>query len=46
MEPNYVGTKQSRPYTFEGSHLVYSAKTAPDGEPEVAQWQIEWEKVK
>jgi hypothetical protein len=45
-KPNYVGTKQSRPYTFEGGHLVYSAKTSRDGAPEVVQWRIEWEKVK
>ena len=45
-KPNYVGTKQVRPYSFEGEHLVYSARTPPDGEPEVVEWRIEWEKVR
>ena len=44
-KPNYVGTRQARPYTFEGDHLVYSAHTPRDGAPEVEQWRIEWEKV-
>ena len=45
-KPNYVGTKQARPYTFEGGHLVYSGRTPRDGAPEVVQWRIEWEKVR
>ena len=45
-KPNYIGTRQSRPYMFERGHLVYSAKTPLDGEPEVAEWRIEWERAK
>ena len=44
--PNFVATKQSRPYRFEGNRLIFSAKTPPEDKGEVAQWTIVWEKVK
>ena len=45
-KPDFVGTKQSRPYRFEGNRLVFSAKTPPEDKSDVEQWTIVWEKVK
>lgn len=44
-KPNYVGTKQARPYRFAGGHLIFSDKAAPDDKDDVVQWTITWEKV-
>ena len=44
--PNYVGTKQSRPYRFEGNRLAFSGKTPLEYKGDVEQWTIVWEKVK
>jgi Lipocalin-like domain len=43
--PNYVGTKQARPYRLESDRLVFSGKSTGN-DPEVSQWTIVWEKVK
>ena len=45
-KPNYIGTRQVRPYTFAGGHLIYSARAPRDGAPDVVEWRIEWERVK
>lgn len=45
-QPNYVGTKQARPYRFEGGHLIFSDKAAPDDKDDVTRWTIVWEKMK
>ncbi len=42
--PDYVGTRQIRPYRFEGTHMILGDKEKDD--PEVESWQIVWEKVK
>jgi hypothetical protein len=41
--PNYVGTKQPRPYTFNGDLLTFSDKAT--GQPGVAGYSITWRKV-
>jgi hypothetical protein len=43
-EPGYVGSRQVRPYRFEGSRLIFSDVEKDD--PSVACWKIVWEKVK
>ena len=43
--PNYVGTKQARPYRLEGNRLIFSGKASQDGDKDVEQWTIVWEKV-
>ncbi|HUA16143.1 MAG TPA: lipocalin-like domain-containing protein [Verrucomicrobiae bacterium] len=43
-KPEYVGSRQVRPYRFEGSRLILSDVERED--PSVARWQIVWEKVK
>jgi hypothetical protein len=42
LYPNFIGTKQKRPYRLEGNRLTFS-DTVPDGE--VERWTIVWEKV-
>jgi hypothetical protein len=42
-DPGYVGSRQSRPYRFEGGRLIFSDVEKDD--PSVARWQIVWEKV-
>lgn len=42
-EPGYVGSRQVRPYRFEGSRLIFSDVEKDD--PSVARWKIVWEKV-
>lgn len=42
--PNYVGTKQKRPYSFEKDLLVFAGKQGAN--PEVESWRIVWRKVK
>jgi hypothetical protein len=45
-KPNYVGTKQARPYRFEGGRLIFSDQVSPVDKDDVVQWTIVWEKVK
>jgi len=42
-DPGYVGSRQVRPYVFEGGRLVLSDVEKND--PAVARWKIVWEKV-
>ncbi len=42
--PNWVGTKQKRPYSFRGELLTFSDKET--GDPQVESWAIAWRKVK
>lgn len=44
MTQDYIGTRQVRPYRFDGNRLVLEDKV--DGDPEVTAWQIVWEKVR
>jgi hypothetical protein len=44
-QPDYVGTKQARPYRLDGDRLILSAK-APADSPGVDRWTIVWVKVK
>jgi hypothetical protein len=41
--PGYVGSRQIRPYTFEGGRLVLG--DVEKDNPGVARWKIVWEKV-
>ncbi|MGC2364800.1 MAG: lipocalin-like domain-containing protein [Candidatus Sulfotelmatobacter sp.] len=43
-DPGYVGSRQVRPYRFEGHRLIFS--DAEKDDPSVARWKIVWEKVK
>jgi len=42
-DPGYVGSRQIRPYRFEGSRLILSDVEKND--PAIARWKIVWEKV-
>lgn len=42
--PEYVNSRQIRPYQFEGDRLILSDTVK--GDPQVARWKIVWEKVK
>jgi Lipocalin-like domain len=42
-DPGYVGSRQIRPYRFEGGHLIFS--DAEKNDPSVASWKLVWEKV-
>jgi hypothetical protein len=42
--PGYVGSRQIRPFRFEGDKLILSDVEKDD--PEVVRWKIVWEKVK
>lgn len=44
MTQDYIGTRQIRPYRFEGTRMILGDKSKDD--PEVESWQIVWEKVK
>jgi hypothetical protein len=45
LNPNFVGTKQRRPYRFEANRLIFSDKQAPEDHDEtIDQWTIVWEK--
>jgi hypothetical protein len=47
LDPNFVGTKQRRPYRFEGNRLIFSDKQAPEEDDQtVDRWTIVWEKAK
>src|SRR5262249_18787950 len=41
----YVGTRQIRPYRFEGDRLILSGGTVEE-EPNTASWKVVWEKVR
>jgi hypothetical protein len=42
--PSYVGSRQLRPYRFDGNRLILSG--GPNREsPDIVSWQIIWEKV-
>jgi hypothetical protein len=43
--PGYVGTRQIRPYQFEGDRMVLTGGTV-EGLPDLASWKIVWERVK
>ncbi len=42
-DPGYVGSRQIRPYRFEGNRLILS--DVEKDNPSVARWKIVWEKV-
>lgn len=45
LDPSFVGTKHRRPYRFEGDHLIFSDKQAPDESDETVDWwKIVWER--
>jgi hypothetical protein len=47
LDPNFVGTKQRRPYRFEGKRLIFSDKQAPEEDNQnVDRWTIVWGKGK
>jgi len=41
--PEYVGSRQIRPYRFEGNRLILTDVEKDD--PAVSRWKIIWEKV-
>jgi len=43
-EPDYVATRQVRPYRFEGNRMIFSDKVAEE-EDDVASWKLVWERV-
>lgn len=42
--PNYVGTKQKRPYRFDADRLTFSDRDTSGGE--VESWTIRWKKMR
>jgi Lipocalin-like domain len=44
LRPTYVGTRQVRPFRFEGARLIFADKSSDD--PQVESWEVVWEKVK
>jgi hypothetical protein len=45
LNPNFVGTKQPRPYRFEANRLIFSDKQAQeDDDQTVDRWTIVWER--
>ena len=42
-DPDYVGSRQVRPFRFDGGRLILSDIEKND--PSVARWKIVWEKV-
>lgn len=45
LDPNFVATRQPRPYRFEGNRLIFSGKQAPEEDDQtVDRWMIVWEK--
>jgi hypothetical protein len=44
--PGFIGTRQVRPYRFEGNQLIFSGGAAKDLPPDVIAWRVVWEKVK
>ncbi len=43
LEPGFVGTRQKRPYTFDGEILTFSDK---DTTPGVERYEISWKKAR
>ena len=43
-DPGYVGSRQIRPYVFEGDRLIFSDVERQD--PTVSRWKIVWQKVR
>ena len=43
MVQNYVGTRQIRPFRFEGTRMIRADKATDN--PEVESWQVVWEKM-
>jgi hypothetical protein len=43
LDPNSIGTKQSRPYKFDAEKLTFSDK---DTAPGVASYAISWKKMR
>jgi|SRR5579862_7170286 len=43
MTQNYVGTRQIRPFRFEGTRMILADKAIDD--PEIDSWEVVWEKV-
>jgi lipocalin-like protein len=43
-DPGFVGSRQIRPYMFEGDRLIFSDVEKDD--PAVSQWKIVWKKVR
>ena len=43
LEPGFVGTKQKRPYKFDGETLTFSDK---DTTPGIESYAITWKKMK
>jgi hypothetical protein len=43
LDPNFVGTKQKRPYRFDGDMMIFSDK---DTTPGVESYAISWKKMK
>lgn len=43
MTQDFIGTRQIRPYRFDGARMILGDKEKDD--PEVESWQIVWEKV-
>lgn len=41
--PEFVATRQLRPYRFEGRRMIFSDTV--EGDSDVASWKIVWEKV-
>ncbi len=44
MTQDYLGTRQIRPYRFEGNRMILGDKSS-NGNEDVVAWQIVWEKV-
>jgi hypothetical protein len=42
-KPEFVGSRQVRPYRFEGGRLILSDVEKDD--PDIARWRIVWEKA-
>jgi hypothetical protein len=45
-DPGFAGTKQPRPYRFEGNKLTFTGKEPSTGDPTIDQWTIVWVKMK
>ena len=44
--PGFAGTKQRRPYRFEGNRLIFSGSQEPGEDQTVDRWTIVWERMK
>jgi hypothetical protein len=42
-DPGWVGSRQVRPYAFEGGRLIFSDVEKRD--PTISRWKIVWEKA-